>query len=96
MRARVISGAEAGSDNPSANFKAAAAEPVLNLPPEIWRFSEPALMPDGKSFLVIGRAAPADGEIVESTDDLAVIHVVRNFFTKLERVAPTKKERLIA
>ncbi|MCH7601119.1 MAG: hypothetical protein IH973_15320 [Myxococcales bacterium] len=49
-------------------------------------------MPDGKSFLVIGRAAPADGEIVESADDPAVIHVVRNFFTLLERVAPTKKE----
>ncbi len=85
----MISGSEAGPDNPSAKFETAVAKVVLNLKAES---DSAALTPDGKSLLVIAPAASADGEKIKTTDDPAVIHIVRNFFTELERLAPTKKK----
>jgi serine/threonine-protein kinase len=47
------------------------------------------IMPDGSGFL---RTDIVQHEGAEKTsDDLTLIHVVRNFFTELERVAPTEK-----
>ena len=90
MRAEVISGSEAGPDNPSAKFETAVAKVVLNLKAES---DSAALTPDGKSLLVIAPAASADGEKIKTTDDPAVIHIVRNFFTELERLAPYEEEK---
>ena len=47
-------------------------------------------MPDGKSFLRIDNA-PVEAGQEDTVDDKAVIHVWRNFFAELERLAPTKK-----
>ena len=48
----------------------------------------PRIMPDGKSILIIAsKSKEGDSETV---DDLAVIHATRNFFTRLEELAPTR------
>jgi Tol biopolymer transport system component len=48
------------------------------------------IMPDGSGFLR-SDVVRQEGD-KKISDDLAVIHVVRNFFTELKRVAPTEKD----
>ena len=90
MAAEVLSGADAGSDDKQATFEIGEIKPVFDLRTDI-RAGQ--IMPDGKSFLVIANAQKEGVEegVEEVVDDLAVIHVVRNFFTELERLAPAKK-----
>ena len=86
MAAEVLSGADAGSDDKQATFEIGEIKPVFDLGTDIRAWQ---IMPDGKSLLVIALAQKEGVE--EVVDDLAVIHVVRNFFTELERLAPAKK-----
>jgi Tol biopolymer transport system component len=90
MKAKVIS----GLDDASEHFKTAAAESVLKLPSEFsfHRTVDPVLMPDGKSMLWLVGAHLADRDVTELTDP-AVIHIVRNFLSELNRLSGKPEAR---
>lgn len=91
VAANVVGPADTIPGDDGLTFKVGNAKPVSDLLDGI---QTAQLMPDGKSVLFIAEA-PKEGEedvLEEPLDDPAVIHVTRNFFTKLEELAPTKKK----
>ena len=93
MAADLDSSVDVDPDSAQTSFEVVGIKAVSDFWPSL---REAHILPVGDSTTFLGLAAApqrdASGEPEENVDDLAVIHVVRNFFTELERLAPTRNE----
>lgn len=90
MGTEVIRDANTDGQPQSANFEVGEVRQVMEAQ-ELWSKGF-RIMPDGKSILEIAdkRKEGEAEEAEEPANDPGVFYVTRNFFTELERLAPTK------
>ena len=86
MAATVLTNAETTGDGELPRFKIGEVKELFDFG-TLDESHHATIMPDGSGFLRT-QIVPQDGA-EQTSDDPTVIHVVRNFFTQLERVAPT-------